>query len=103
MKYEIYQTEEFAKKFKKLDKSVQKEIDKKIRFLAENPYAGAGNVGHLKGEFKGLRRIRVGRRWRVIFAVCEECRQLGYADLRKCLDCKDIPDKSLKLFDIIKK
>ena len=103
MKYEIYQTEEFAKKFKKLDKSVKKEIDKKVKFLSGDPYGGAGNIGHLKGEFEGLRRIRVGRNWRIYFAICEECRQLGYTNLRNCLDCRDIPDKSVKLFDIIKK
>jgi len=38
VKYEIYQTEEFAKKFKKLDKSVKKEIDKKVKFLSGDPY-----------------------------------------------------------------
>ena len=103
MKYEIYQTEEFEKKLKSLDKSVREQIDKKIKFLANNPYGGAGNVGHLKGEFKGLRRIRVGRSWRIIFAICEECRKLGYKDLRKCVDCENISDKSVKLFDIWKK
>lgn len=102
--FEIYNTEDFKKVFKKLDHGIQAEIDKVIEEkIAKNPYRGSGNIGHLQGEFTGLRRIRVRRKWRIYFAICEECRKFGYQSLRGCEDCKDLSSNAVKLFYIYKK
>ena len=38
--YNIYTTEEFNKKFSKLDKSIRTQIDKEIEKLQDNPHTG---------------------------------------------------------------
>ncbi len=39
-KYEVYTSNEFNKDFKKLDRSIQKQIEKEIDQLQINPYVG---------------------------------------------------------------
>ena len=60
MKYKLYTSSEFDKQFKKLDRSVQKTIDKWIQAHlvdTENPYSsGKALVGNLKGYW----RYRIG-------------------------------------------
>lgn len=102
--FEIHIFEDFKKVFKKLDRGIQVAIDKAIEEkIAKDPYRGSGNIGHLQGEFRGLRRIRVRRNWRIYFAICEECRKLGYQSLRGCKDCKELPSNAVRLFYIYKK
>ena len=60
MVYKFYTTSEFDKQFKKLDKSVQRTIDKWIQAHLINtadPYA-SGKA--LVGNFKGYWRYRIG-------------------------------------------
>ena len=38
--YKIFTTEEFDKKFRKLDKQLQREIDNEIEQLQNNPFSG---------------------------------------------------------------
>ncbi|MBU1111692.1 MAG: type II toxin-antitoxin system RelE/ParE family toxin [archaeon] len=38
--YQIFTTEEFDKRYKKLDKSIKNEVAKEIDQLEENPYSG---------------------------------------------------------------
>jgi len=40
MTYKIFTTDEFDKRYKKLDKQLQREIAKEIDQLEENPYSG---------------------------------------------------------------
>lgn len=102
--HEIHNTKDFEKGFKKFNRNIQIEIDKVIKEkLTKNPYGGSGNIGHLHGEFRGLRRIRVRKKWRIYFAICEECRKLGCQSLRRCEDCEERLDKTVKLFYIHKK
>lgn len=104
MGYDALGTKYFKKKLKKMDKNVEKAIHKTVNNkLKINPYSGKGNNGHLQGEYLGLRRIRVLRKWRLVFSICEECRKLGYTGLRGCVDCNQNPDKTVVLFDIWKK
>ena len=60
MTYRLYTSSEFDKQFKKLDKSVQKTVNKWIQAHivdTENPYAsGKALVGNLKGYW----RYRIG-------------------------------------------
>ena len=40
IKYKVYTTEEFDRDYKKLDKSIKKQIDKEIEQIEINPYVG---------------------------------------------------------------
>lgn len=82
--YKCFQTDEFKRKLKKLDFNVQKRIDKAIvEILFVKPYA----TKILTENLKGKRSLRVGD-YRVIIAICEECKRLNYVELNGCRGCK---------------
>ena len=54
------------KDFLRLPKPVQKVIREKLKILAQNPSLLKNNIKTLKGRYKGLKRLRVGK-YRVIF------------------------------------
>ncbi|MCY4013762.1 MAG: type II toxin-antitoxin system RelE/ParE family toxin [Gammaproteobacteria bacterium] len=56
-----------AKELKRLDRAVRSRIASHIDRLAEHPYAGSA----LKGDLRGLRRLRVGE-YRVVYEIQEE-------------------------------
>lgn len=51
--------------------------------LFHSPY----NSKILKGNCKGKRSLRV-HGYRIIFAICEECREKNHTRLNGCKDCK---------------
>jgi mRNA interferase RelE/StbE len=53
--------------FKKLDKSLQERIGKKIELLKDNPHLGAPLVGN----FSGLWKLRIGD-YRIIYKIKNE-------------------------------
>ncbi len=59
------------KEFKKLDSVAQKYMQEKLTLLVENPEILKNNIKPLKGEHKGLFRLRVNQ-YRVIFQIKEE-------------------------------
>ncbi|MGB9694343.1 MAG: type II toxin-antitoxin system RelE family toxin [Caldisericaceae bacterium] len=82
--YRVFQTDEFAREFRKLGPQVQKLLDNAIReILFNRPYSSKV----LKENLKGKRSLRVGN-YRIIFAICEECRKENYVQLNGCKDCK---------------
>lgn len=73
MKYTFYTSSDFDKQFKKLDKSVQRTINKWIQshlINTENPYA-SGKA--LTGNFKGYWRYRIGSYRLLVKIVDNEC------------------------------
>ena len=83
--YQCYRTDEFARAFSKLDSSVQRMIDKSIQeILYYRPYESRRLVSP---EYKGKRSLRI-KDYRIIFAICEECRKLNEMHLNGCRDCK---------------
>ena len=51
--------------------------------------------------FYGLRRMKAGED-RVKFQICEECKSNPtIAELRQCVDCNDIPENGIKVFDVM--
>lgn len=63
--YKIFTTEEFEKRFKKLDAQVQTEITKEIDQLEENPYVGKP----LSYTFFREKKVR---NYRVYYLIYEE-------------------------------
>jgi len=68
MTYKLLFLKEAVEEFKRLDKAVQRIIKEKLELLAQNPQALRNNIKPLKGEYKGLYRLRVGN-YRVIYKV----------------------------------
>jgi mRNA-degrading endonuclease RelE of RelBE toxin-antitoxin system len=94
LQYRPYATERFNKSISQLDRSVQERVDKAVREIASNPYASE----LLKIALKGKRNYRIGD-YRVIFAVCEECRRENWVELNGCSDCKKHGRNDFILFD----
>ncbi len=63
--------EEAAKEFSKLPKNIQRIIREKLILLSQNPNLLKNNIKVLKGKYKGLKRLRVGK-YRVIFDQKDE-------------------------------
>jgi mRNA interferase RelE/StbE len=65
MKYKIFTTEEFDKRYKKLDKQLQRDIAKEINQLEENPFSGKPL------NYKFFREKKV-MNYRIYYLVYEE-------------------------------
>ena len=64
--YKLVFENEARKDFLKLPKHIQKVIREKLLILSQNPNLLKNNIKSLKGKYKGLKRLRVGK-YRVIF------------------------------------
>jgi mRNA-degrading endonuclease RelE of RelBE toxin-antitoxin system len=81
----------------RLDNPIRKRIDKAIiDVLSENPYKSKRVSAQ---EHKGKRIHRVGD-YRIIFAICEECRKLGFTVIVRCKDCKKHGSNHVILFSV---
>ena len=79
-------------------KNNQEALEKKneaLRILSLNP---RGESKRLKGNLSGKRSHREGN-YRVIFAYCKECRELGDFKYNKCKNCEIYPDHNLFFFN----
>ena len=71
MSYKLLFLKEAVEEFKKLDKATQRIIKEKLELLAQNPETLKNNIKPLKGQYKGLYRLRVGN-YRVIYKIDKE-------------------------------
>ena len=81
---------------------IQKNLESvKVRLL-ENPKQAAHSK-RMVGPSKGLREAHITGNWRVIFTICEECRELGEQDTNKpkCLDCGDQPNETVNFLFVM--
>ena len=77
------------------DKKAQKIVDKTIQdALFFQPYESKRLVSP---EFRGKRSLRKGD-YRIIFAVCEECRKLGDVRINRCENCDEHALNDIILF-----
>jgi hypothetical protein len=101
MKYALYETDKAEKSRKKLEKGgthIKESIERAYGRLSQDPYSG---TIFLKGPLRGKRKLKfMGKKLRIEFAICEECRRLGHKNLNKCMDCKHIPNNVVKIFDV---
>ena len=67
MRYAIRIKESAARELQRIERSDRERLIAAIDRLAENPFAGSA----LKGELRGLRRVRVGD-YRLIYEVREQ-------------------------------
>jgi mRNA-degrading endonuclease YafQ of YafQ-DinJ toxin-antitoxin module len=70
--YKTYFTPEFLSQAKKY-RHFKNLLEQKTKLLSQNPYTHCKSE-LLVGELRGLRSARLTKSFRIIFAVCEECR-----------------------------
>lgn len=79
-KYKIFDTNNYLQNLAKYS-HLKKAVDKKIRFIQNNPYDGEP----LKYELAGYRSISVRNHYIIVYGICHECRKShpeckGYGD-----------------------
>jgi Txe/YoeB family toxin of Txe-Axe toxin-antitoxin module len=74
--------------------SLRARISKRIEEIAHDPYSTTERLGHPAGaiNLKGCRSARVGRNFRIIFVVCEECKK--EPECEYCF-CDGLPDRTV--------
>lgn len=90
-----YFTPEFLKQIEKY-RHFKKILVNKIKLLIENPYVNCKSE-LLVGELKGLRSARITKSFRVVFVICEECRNRKFQKLTGCSSalCKEMDLKTI--------
>ena len=78
-----------------------KRIRAKCEMIVAHPYTACKSEP-LKHSYVGKRSARVDGRYRIIYAICEECYNQGQqeANLSDCADCDDVPLKTVTFLDI---
>ena len=96
MRYFPYRTDRFQKSLLKLDKPIRVRVTNIIeQDVTLGPYAS----DPLMYDLKGKREYRVGD-YRIIFAICEECRTKRLEQFNGCKDCKKHGRNDVILFDV---
>jgi len=80
--YKPYFTREFNDRLLKYI-GLKKQVANKVRKLLKEPYR-ANKSEQLTGNLKGLRSARITRSIRIIYVICEECRNRGQEELVGC-------------------
>lgn len=68
--------------------------DKVLNHIAVDPK----NSEYLHFDLEGLRSYRLPSGKRIIFAICNECREKGFEKANGCRDCAENPDNTIILF-----
>jgi len=98
--YVPFFSDDFKKHLDKLtrkDNVLKKRIMNEVEEMKNDPYR---NSIELDYDLKGKRRVKVGD-YRLIYAVCEDCRKKGFTRFNQCYECKSHGDDSLIYFDLI--
>lgn len=106
MTYAVIHAPYFDRKVKRITKrniQLLDEIKNSLETLEINPKRYSRRLTH---KLKGKRRIHVGStEYRIIYTICEECRELNELRLNRCSKCKERDDLTviLRNFDHRKK
>jgi len=96
--YKLFMREFYHAHEDRIPNRIKKIINEKVEtIIKHNPYKSE----ELDPPLEGLRSFRIlGSEYRIIFAICEECREKNYQSKNKCPDsvCRNIPDESVMLF-----
>jgi len=99
--YEVWLQPNVEKKFTRLrrrDRARWTRIRKRLDDLEKDPRHGA--IDLKDPSFHGLKRVRAGKD-RISYQICEECGiDLKIHELRNCIDCENMSQNTIKIFDI---
>ena len=101
MTFTPYYKPQFAKDVKTYA-SMKNQIEKKVENILLDPYYNTEPLGNRAGhDLRGLRSKRVDRNFRIIFAVCEEWKELFPGKDKPCCYCDpDLPPQSVLFFTV---
>lgn len=73
---------------------VRERIKRRVQRVLVNPYQNTELLSDPSGKLnlRGCRSVRVGRNFRIVFVICEECRRVP--DCQFCF-CEGLPDKTV--------
>lgn len=75
-------------------RNLRERIWKQIQRIAADPYSNTEKLGHPANalNLKGCRSAHVGRNFRIVFVICEECRRVPECEY--CF-CAGLPDQTI--------
>jgi len=88
----------FKEQLKQLSQRDVSKIEQQISDLLSDPWH---NTEFLKGQYRGKRKIWLNRLDRLVFVICEECRESGHRSFNQCADCDSVPDNTVVIGFII--
>ncbi len=93
MTYQVELTPLFRRNLRRY-RSMRKQIQHHVNQVLDDPYRNTERLGQTPGglDLRGCRSIRVTRNFRIIFAVCDECRRVPGCQF--CF-CEGLPDKAV--------
>ena len=82
-----------------LDRSLRDIINERVAEL-ERDFARYSKL--LGANLKGLRSIEITKKYRIVFAVCKECRDSGWEELnrRRCGCCGTLPEDAIHIVKV---
>ena len=93
----------FTKQFEKIINSTKKKDIERVRTakagvdkILHHPEL---NDGPLRGDLAGKRKLRLGN-FRIVFAMCGECRQTEHIQANDCEFCDETNDRTIVFFDV---
>ena len=91
--YEAVYEKQFVRNLRRYS-SLKERIRKKAENIIDNPYHNTEPLTDASGklDLTGCRSARVDRNFRIIFVICEECRNLN--DCEFCF-CDNFSDKTI--------
>jgi len=91
--YEVAYESRFPKDLRRY-RGLRKQIQRHITQVLVDPYQGTERLGRDAGrlDLRGCRSIRVTRNFRILFVICEECRQVP--ECQFCL-CEGLSDRTV--------
>lgn len=81
-----------------LDVRGRARVQERINDLIADPWR---NTEFLKGQYRGKRKIHLNDSDRLVFVICEECRELDHYKFNRCSDCDDTPENTLVVASLI--
>ncbi len=88
----------FQRQIRGLAQEMRDAIEERIDTLIDDPWH---NTRFLKGQYRGKRRMWLNRVDRLVFVICEECRELDHIIYNQCSDCDTTPENALVIGFII--
>lgn len=99
--YDLFFTRKADRHRQKLyrkDKTAKKLLENVLKDLMNDPYAGSYYLSGT-GLLKGMRSMHAGK-YRIVFAICEQCRTDEFDGHIACVDCDTKPNPSVVIFDL---
>jgi len=92
-KYQAIYEDRFARNLARYS-NLRQHIQRRVEQILEDSYIRTERLGRVSGglDLRGCRSARMGRNFRIIFVICEECRHIK--ECQYCF-CENRDDKTV--------